>query len=707
MQLTSNQEIIINQPLSSKTFLQGSAGTGKTTAGVHWLRRLLQSGIPAHEILIFVPQRSLGEPYLESLHEAPDFAVSLIDVVTLGGLARRMVDLYWPLISSQAGFKHPFQPPHFLTLETAQYYMAHIVRPLIEEHGYFNSLTINRNRIYSQILDNLNKAAIVGFSHQQIGERLKSAWVGEMEQFHIYDDVQSCANLFRDYCLESNLLDFSLQVEVFTKHLWQSPLCHEYLTQNYHHLIADNIEEDTPVSHDILREWIPEFDTTLLIFDEDAGYRFFLGADVGSARSLRTSCEKVIRFDENMVNNPGISHLKLGINKAITRLDGEPDHLPEPSKDAILSVLRTPEDPPKYFPAMIEWVADQVANLVDSGTPPGEIVILAPFMPDVLRFALSNQLDTRGIPNKSHRPSRPLRDEPATQTMLTMAAITFRSWGLLPKRINLAFALMKAIDGLDLVRSQLLSAYVYKPDSEDPRLNPFESIPASKRERITYSVGERYENLREWLNAYEQVESLPLDFFMNRLFGEVLSQPGYGFHNDLNGGNTIANLIESIQKFRWAVDVSDSFDPSSLGKEYLQMVQDGVIAAQYTYDFKEHDQDAVFLAPAYTFLINNQPVDIQFWLDIGSSSWYQRLEQPLTQPYVLSRGWKEGELWTAENEIQAANQTLQRLSIGLLNRCRKYLYLGMSELDVRGYENRGLLVRIFQSALQNAVKGGK
>ncbi len=173
MQLTSNQEIIINQPLSSKTFLQGSAGSGKTTAGVHWLRKLLQSGIPAHEILVFVPQRSLGEPYMESLHDAPDLAVSLIDVVTLGGLARRMVDLYWPLISSQAGFKHPFQPPHSLTLETAQYYMAHIVRPLIEGHGYFNSLTINRNRIYSQILDNLNKAAIVGFSHLQIGERLK------------------------------------------------------------------------------------------------------------------------------------------------------------------------------------------------------------------------------------------------------------------------------------------------------------------------------------------------------------------------------------------------------------------------------------------------------------------------------------------------------------------------------------------------------
>jgi hypothetical protein len=707
MQLTSNQEIVINQQIASKIFLQGSAGSGKTTAGVHWLRKLLQAGIPAHEILIFVPQRSLAEPYLESLHESPDVADSLVDVVTLGGLARRMVDLYWPVISIQAGFKHPFQPPHFLTLETAQYYMAHIVRPLIEEHGYFNSLTINRNRIYSQILDNLNKAAIVGFPHQQIGEKLKSAWVGETEQFHIYDDVQSCANLFRGYCLESNLLDFSLQVEIFTKYLWQSPQCHEYLIQNYRHLIADNIEEDTPVSHDILRQWIPEFESALLIFDEDAGYRFFLGADTKTALSLRSSCNQVIQFEENLVTNSGISHLKIGIKKAVARLGGEPINLPEPSKEEILSALQTPEEPPKYFPAMIAWVADQVESLVKDGTPPGEIVILAPFMPDVLRFALSNQLNQHGIPNTSHRPSRPLRDEPATQTMLTLAAITYRSWNMLPKRINLALALMKAIDGLDLVRSQLLTAYVYLPDSEDPRLKRFEMVPASVRERITYAVGERYENLREWLNSYEQEESLPLDFFMNRLFGEVLSQPGYGFNKDMNSGNTIANLIESIQKFRWAVGVSAVVEPTSLGKEYLQMVQDGVIAAQYAYDLKERDQNAVFLAPAYTFLIKNQPVDIQFWLDIGSSSWYQRLDQPLTHPYVLSRGWKQGDIWTAENEIYAANQTLQRLSIGLLSRCRKSLYLGMSELDVRGYENRGLLVRIFQSALQNAVKRGK
>ena len=99
--------------------------------------------------------------------------------------------------------------------------MAHIVRPLLGE-GFFGSVTIDRNRIYSQIIDNLNKAAIVGFPYQEIGDRLKSAWSGEPGQSRVYEDAQICASLFREYCLKHNLLDFSLQIEVFWHYLWNS-----------------------------------------------------------------------------------------------------------------------------------------------------------------------------------------------------------------------------------------------------------------------------------------------------------------------------------------------------------------------------------------------------------------------------------------------------------------------------------------------------
>jgi hypothetical protein len=705
MELTTDQQALLDKTRSSKIFLRGPAGTGKSTAGTLWLNKLIKSGVPAHQILVYTPQRRLSAPYQHALREGGDIAHSLLTTLTLGGLARRMVDLFWPLISHKSGAAKPDQQPQFLTLETAQYYMAHIVKPLIDAEGMFASLTINRNRVYSQILDNLNKAAIVGFPHQEIAERLKSAWVGGIEQLNIYDDVQSCANRFRAFCLENNLLDFSLQVEIFRDHLWKLPPCRDHLSQTFRHLIVDNIEEDPPVSHDILREWLPDFDTVLLIFDEGAGYRFFLGADVESALTLREACQEELTSTQNLVNAAGIQQLKSGVKNALRVLQGRSEDDPQPDFNTLNQALATPETNPKYFPSMVQWVTDQIKILVDQGTAPGEIVVLAPFMPDVLRFSLTNQLDQYAIPHLSYRPSRSLRDEPATQTMLTLATIAFPEWGLQPKRINLAAALMQAIDDLDLVRAQLLTAFIYKENAPEQPLASFEAVPADYRDRISYQVGQRYDKLREWLCSIERSGAFTLDFFMNRLFGEVLSQPGFGFHNDLNSGNVVASLIESIQKFRWAVGEHLPVDETSLGSEYVQMVQDGVIAAQYVHTREEKEEEAVFLAPAYTFLISNRPVDVQFWLDIGSPSWYQRLNQPLTQPYVLNRHWQKGDLWDAEDELQAAHRTLERLTLGLLNRCRKKLYLGMSELDVRGFENRGLLIRIFQHVLQRAQRG--
>ena len=92
--------------------------------------------------------------------------------------------------------------------------MAHIVRPLLDE-GYFESVTMDRNRLYSQIFDNLNKATIIGFPHTEIAARLDSSYFGDPVQRRVYQDAQDAANRFREYCLQNNLLDFSLQMEIF------------------------------------------------------------------------------------------------------------------------------------------------------------------------------------------------------------------------------------------------------------------------------------------------------------------------------------------------------------------------------------------------------------------------------------------------------------------------------------------------------------
>ncbi len=725
LNLTPDQLALVNSPADSKIFLRGPAGAGKTTAGVSRSLHLLTSGLPAESILILTPQRSLQTPYEEAILAA-GYAGGQVTFATIGGLARRMCDLFWPLAAERAGFKHPDRPPVFLTLETAQYYMAHLVRPKLDE-GLFDSVTIDRNRLYSQIIDNLNKSALVGFDYREIAERLSAAWTGDPAQRRVYEDAQTCANLFREYCLEHNLLDFSLQLEIFTNILWSDPDARAYLTRAHRHLIYDNVEEDTPRAHDILREWMPDFESALLIYDDGGGFRHFLGADPESGASLRELCNEEIVLNESFVMSEAVRALSEGLVKAIIPT---PALTPGPSpeireKGAEEFILA------RYYPELLDAIVGKIRNLLTpspdesqselppsdlhpssfilhpspstlhpspSTLHPSDIVILAPYLSDALRFSLMNRLQAAGIPVRSHRPSRSLRDEPASQALLTLAELAHPLWHIHPTRFDVAYAFMLAL-GTDLVRAQLLTEIVYRP--RELRLSTFDEIKPDVQERITYFLGERYSTLRNWLLNYRESEPLPLDHFLRKLFGEVLSQPDFGFHRNFDAARVASSLIESVKKFRIALDLTGfrEADLSGLGKEYIQMLQDGVIAAAYVEAWRADENETVFVAPAYTFLMTNRPARVQFWLDVGSSGWVERLFQPLTHPYVLARGWGPGRTWSDADEVETQRAALARLVAGLLHRCRERVYIGLSDLGESGFEQRGELLRAFQKVI--------
>jgi hypothetical protein len=691
--LTPEQNSIIQQPVNAHIFLEGPAGTGKTTVGVERILYLLMNGIPANKILLIVPQRTLATPYYQMLRSPGVPPGGTVNILTIGGLAKRMVDLFWPMIADHINFANPNKLPTFLTLEGAQYYMAHLVRPLFAE-GLFDSLTIDRNRIYSQILDNLNKAAAVGFPHTEISRRLQTAWVGEPAQARIYEDAQYCANLFRDFCLEHNLLDYSLQLEIFRKHLWSLPICHDYLINEHRHLVLDNLEEDIPVTFDLLNDWLPDLDSSMLIFDQDGGYRQFLSADPKTNYALRDNCNVHANLSENFIASEKILAFGETLFIVLNPPDKKAISTKEQSNFTNLPVFHSPLEI-KYYPEMLDWVAEEITALIDSGYLPGDIVVLAPYLSDSLRYSLVSRLEQFRIPVRSHRPSRALREEPASQCLLTLAMLANPQWGLHPPKSEVAHALIQALDGFDIVRSQLLVNIVYQKGE----LCSFSQIKPEIQERITYIFGGRFEKLRDWLYSTKEGSPEQLDHFLSRLFGEVLSQPGFGFHANYNAASVAANLVESIKKFRWATGDLLSEDGFEIGKEYIEMVQDGVIAAQYLGSWSDQPEDAVYIAPAYTFLVSNRPVDIQFWLDVGSRGWYERLYQPLTHPHVLSRHWIDGTPWTDTEEYTTNLVALQRLVLGLTRRCRQAIYLGLSSVNEQGYENKGELLRCIDRAL--------
>jgi len=673
-------------------FLSGPAGAGKTTLAVQRMRALLAASAPGDSIIVFAPQRSLLRPYQDQLERADLPPGSRPWLLTIGGLARQTVDLFWPGVAGRAGFAHPNEPPVFLTLETAQYYMARVVEPLIKETGYFESVRLQHPRLYSQILDNLNKAALVGFPHTEIGERLKAAWSGEARRAVAFTQAQDAAVRFRQLCLQNNLLDFSLQVEILTRHLLPTEWFRDYLFGQYRHLIADNIEEEPPVTHDLLRDWLPHCDSALLVHDQNAGYRSFLGADPQGALALRDVCREYIELSQSHVTSPDLESLA-----AVAQHFG--------------SGLRNPNAPReirnalgygggKFHPQMLDWVADEISRLVnEEGIAPGEMVVLAPFLSDALRFALADRLSRRGIPTRSLRPSRALNDEPAARCLLTLAALAHPDWNIVPATADVAHSLALAMDGLDVARAHLLAQRAYA--EKQAQLRPFDGLKSDLQDRIGFDVGQRYDYLRQWLDDCRAAHTSPLDHFLSRLFGEVLSQAGFGFHRNLDAGRVAAGLIASAIKFRQVVTFAQEDALATANRAYVEMVQSGVIAAQQYAPVGAHpDARAVLLSPAYTFLLNNQPVDVQFWINAGSPGWWERLYQPLTHPYVLTRHWQAGRKWTDEDEQAARQLTLSRLTQGLIRRCRKKIYLAFSTLNEQGFEERGPLLMLAQQILR-------
>ena len=384
------------------TFLTGPAGTGKTTYAVEQLRAWLTGHVPTSAILVLVPQLTLAQPYRQLLRDPNLPAAGQVDILTLNGLALKTIDLFWPLGAVSSGFGRPHERPVFLNIEQAQYYLRQAIDPLLKQ-GYFDPnvvpLTISLPRLMSQILDNLNKAALIGLPHTQVGERLAASLAVDPSSRVALEHTQACVNQFRQFCLARNLLDFSLRIETFYQHLWETEGVRRYLTEHYRYLIVDNIEEDTPFAHTILRAWLPQTQEALLVNDEDAGYRIFLGANWQTAQALQELCAQTIRLSESRVAPPEIIAFGERLGQIIRGPTSQAsDHSPnQPTPNSKLPNLSRifAFEQTRFYPQMIEGVVAKIAALLEQGVSPNEIVVLAPFVSDALRFAFVNRMTQR------------------------------------------------------------------------------------------------------------------------------------------------------------------------------------------------------------------------------------------------------------------------------------------------------------------------
>ena len=686
--------IDISTPLSQSTqkthiFYKGKVVEEGLKLGIETIRKLIDEGVPSSHILLFTPQRDYQRPYQTVLQDHPKILGGL-QTATLAGLSRRSIELYWPLIAEKAGFKSPDQPPLFLTLETAQYQMLTVLQPYLDL-GRFANLVIDRNRLSSQILDNLNKAALVSLDLGSIGSRLASAWSGSSEYLPVYDDAQWCIDRFREKCLNNNLVDTSLQIELFAKFLWPNPLFQQQLIATYPHIVYDHCEEDSPVAHDIMLEWLPFTTSTLVLYNEDSGYRKFLGADPVSAARLAKICSIVT--DSRSTEDTALhQNFRIGLTQLL--IERKPPNITSSQRDEIrehVQIIST-----QYQPELLSKVAQKIKQHIQEGVPSGEIVVIAPYINDTLWFPLSTLLAEMDIPSELNRPSRSLASEPIVNAMITLARIAYAGWNKAPSSIEFTQCLFQIIDGINLVRAKYLSEIVYRGNN---KLTSYSQINAEMQNKIGEANGSAYDVLRTWIENYRNSPILPLDHFLRRLFGEVLSQPGFSLRDPSVQTRSIENLVESAYKFRQGIPTNSAQEILSNGKDFIEMLRNGIIAAAYDEPMETSAEKGVTIMPVIAYLLSGESSKIQFWMDAGSTGWFERIDQPLTHPYVLSRNWPVGTKWTDAEEYNANMNTMHNLLQGLLKLSNDKVYVCTSQYNETGYEQKGPLVQAAQRLL--------
>ena len=710
--ITQTATPIENSPLPdaicarNSLYLSGAFGTGKTSAALARIRWLLgQERIRGDDILVLVPQRSLGRPYTEQLRGPEIPPGPPVRVTTYAGLARAAAELYWPLVAPQAGFRDARKEPTFLNLETSQYHMQRFVAGAFDR-GEFDAIRLEPGRVVSQVLDNLNKASLHGFSIEEAYQRLElSVPAGEQmaARLNVLHTAARISREYRAHCLAESLVDFSLWIGLFNEQVLNNEWSRTHLFRSHRHLVMDNAEEDTFASHRLVRSWLPHLESSLILSDDDGGYRLFLGAAPENAATLADACTLRLRLPVQHVTPPSLVRMAGLVDRAIRGPQPFPEETPAENGEPANARLPLHYQIHRFYPQMIDWAVDEIERLVTrEGVAPGGIAVLAPFVSDALRFSLQSRLEERGIPSTTHRPSRALNAEPAARALLTLAALAHPTWQVYPQPTDITLTFGVAIAGLDPVRAHLLAQVAYGTrGNRAGELATFASQKGAVQGRITFALGERYERLRGWLYDYRaETEFTPLDQFFARLFGELLSQPGFGFHEDVDAARVANQLVVSARNFRWAVEETESnpVQRVAIGKAYVELVSNGALGALFVPGWEERE-DVVFIAPAYTYLMRNRPVDVQFWLDIGATGWWERLYQPLTHPYVLSQQWPANAVWSDLDEFQRRQEMLRRLLIGLIRRTRREIYLGLSDYGENGMEQRGPLLGLLNRIL--------
>ena len=713
MNLTTKQLAVINLDPGRRIYLTGIAGTGKTTVLEERFAALLEAGEPADSILVLVGDSAHRERFQEVADQSSQPALIDLSITTFYGFAREAVAFFWPMVAPSAGFKNLFRPPLVLTYDMAQTMMWQIIDPMLKD-GYFADLRLRPQQIVSQLLDNMVRAAFNGLSVSEAIEKQRISWGTDPEHRKQLKDAESAALAFRKRCFEHSLIDTALTIEIFNRFILPSQDLFGAMVGRYRHLLVDNVEEQTPVGIGFIRQLLASVETAIVAQDEGGGYKRFLSASPELAKGLDLTADAVVRLTDNFFEADDIYQIAHRVNHFL--LGSQPSGDEGLIRSSILGHLNT-----RYRRQMLSEIGPAIKDLLqDEELQPSDVAIILPYMDGALRFKLTQSLEKAGIPFHISRRRESPREVPQVRAWLTWLLIA-NDWhekrggeirlgesqiaNVKPGLHDVTEALALSVEGLDLVRARMIASLLY-----DPQLGVFSDqsmLSEQQIDRIGEEPLEAVEQLRIWLERHGNRGPDPLqpDFFLHRLFSELLSRPPFRQTPDMGQAAVCDWLIDMASRFRLAGDRVIEDSGEAVGLALVRGIYSGLVTsnppAGGSGSEADVEDDGVFISTIQTYLLEERPVAVQVWLETSATGWWDLPRQPLSNGFVLDPRWSINQTWTLEDDARIRNEQLSRIMTGLCSRCSHGVFLATSDLDRRGARQDGPLFQALKSSVIN------
>ena len=593
-----------------------------------------------------------------------------LNIFTYFGFIQKELRDMWIQIEKNLKGQRKKIEPTFMNVETSHFVMSKYVEKKRRNNDVFDYINATSSQIAVQLIDNLNYGAMNCLNFDEMQKRLIK-WAGNDEQKHkIFREAINIMKIFRDFCLKNRVIDYSLLVDLYNNKLLTSENYLNELKSKITYLFVDDLEKTVPAAQKLFGIFNESSKNSFMTFNPEAGINRFFGGNPVLAQNKFLNNGEVVKLKKSYTSSKESRELAQNFKKRV--LENKNTLKSKYIKDEIDTELRGD---------MFIKTAQQVIKLIKNGVQPGEIAMIAPHIDKVMEFTLEHYFESRGYKIYNLKNSKRLVDIPFAQALITLTLLTNPGWNISTDYSSLHQTISLLLD-LDPVRSSLITEEIFKNEYILPEIKSL-----SLRERIGFNTAEKYDYLKNWIEEKKK-QKLEVAHFFQLVFGELLAPLSPSDEDIL----ACRQMIDSVKKFKNVVESFKDFNQKELGKDFIEMIYNGTIAAEVLYQ-SEHTSDQIILATPYKFLQNPQidSVKYLFLLDISSNNWLQSIAKELSNPYIFSPQWKNEKNWDDELDQSLRKIQLVEFFQSIISKSKNGLYLNDSYLNSRGWEQEGKL----------------